>query len=348
MKITSFSTLVLLVFYFSIALPLTWAGNFMPQTLGMYDTTYELLNEVYCRSCHGADLATSHHALSYGCVSCHTQKAKQVDDCLDCHDGHDPGEHHTGGFAAGWECTVCHDPALIDEYQIGAPPPTGYPPSYITPRPYRCKVCHNSTPNPPGPGDPDPALVGIDGSSPATNTHHNTRGDVYNLNNCDNCHDHTVPHTDPYQIRYCERCHSPYKLHQIEAHAISTHCDGCHSDTVVIQVIDVWTSNWKGRPKKRFAPGDRIRFNVKFRIIGNPDVRHRVRLWGKAFSLPDWTWEIPLDKKRPNLYPGEYIRAWRETVPLDAVPDTAAKVRVRMRVVDVGVTPFSRAKFRIN
>lgn len=347
MKASGFLALVLLLSCLGMALPLTWARSFIPQTLGIYDTTYELRYGVDCRGCHGADLGVRHHALNYSCVSCHTQNPKQVDDCLDCHDGHDPEDHHTSGFAAGWQCTACHDQALIDDYQAVVSPFSGTPPSDITPRPYRCKVCHNSSPNPPGPGDPDPALVGIDGMSTATNTHHNTRGDVFNATTCDHCHDHTVPHADPIQIRYCERCHSSTKLHNIAPHAVSSHCQGCHTDTVVIQIVDLWTSNGKGRPKKGFAPGDKIRFNVKFRIIGNPDVQHKVRLWGEAFGLPDRAWELPLDKKRSNLYPGEYIKKWKETVPIDAVSGTQAKVRVRMKVVDVAATPYSKAKFRI-
>ncbi len=319
----------------------------MLQNLGMYDTTYELRYQVDCRSCHGADLGDRHHALAYNCMFCHTQKANKADNCLGCHEGHDPGDHHTGGFAASWQCTVCHDPALIDEYQSVIPPFPGYPPSDSTPRPYRCKVCHNNSPDPPGHDEPDPPIVGIDGLSTATNTHHNTRGDVFNSNTCNNCHDSTIPHSDPVQIRYCEQCHSQDKLHSISYHALSAHCAGCHMETVVIQILDLWTSNWKGRLKKRFAPGDRIRFNVKFRIIGNPDVLHKVRLWGNAFSLPDKDWEIPLDRKRQQLYPGEYIRKWKETVPIYSIPGTEAKFRFRVKVVDVGTTPFSKARFSI-
>lgn len=347
MKTTGFSILVLLLCCFCIAFPLTWVEAFIPQTLGTYDTIYELRYGVDCRSCHAASLADIHHALNYGCVSCHTQKPKKVDDCLDCHDGHDGGEHHTSDWAEAWLCTVCHDPELIDDYQSVVPPFPQYPTSYTTPRPYRCKVCHNSSPNPPGANDPDPALVGIDGMSTATNTHHNARGAVFNPDTCDNCHDDTIPHTDPIQIRHCEQCHSPDKLHTIGPHAVSAHCAGCHSDTVVMEILDVWTSNWRGRPKKRFAPGGKIRFNVKYRIIGNPDVQHRVKVWGEAFGLPDRDWELPLDKKGRKFYPGEYIRQWKETIPLDAVPGTEAKVRVKMTVVGVGTTPYSKAKFTI-
>jgi hypothetical protein len=54
-----------------------------------------------------------------------------------------------------------------------------------------------------------------------------------------------------------------------------------------------------------------------------------------------------LDKKGQKLYPGEYIRQWKETVPLDAVPGTEAKVQVKMTVVGVGTTPYSKANFTI-
>jgi hypothetical protein len=346
MKTRAFSALIFLLFILGLALPLTWAADYIPQGLGMYDTIYELLFEVDCRSCHSASLAQTHHNLNLVCLNCHTQQAKKVDDCLDCHDGHDPESHHSSDLAASFQCHSCHDSTLIDDYHYTDDIPT-YAPTSTTPRPYRCKKCHNSSPNPPGSGDPDPALVGIDGDSPTTNTHHNTRGEVFNSANCDRCHDHNSPHTDPYQIRYCERCHSPAKLHEIEFHSIGTHCQGCHSDTVVIQVLDVWTSNKKGGPKKKFIPGSKVRFNVKFRIISNPDVQHKVRLWGDAYSIPDRDWEIPLDQKRLQLRAGEYIRKWVEEVPLTAVPDTEAKVRVGMKVVDVGTTPYVKAKFFI-
>ena len=114
-----------------------------------------------------------------------------------------------------------------------------------------------------------------------------------------------------------------------------------------MEILNVWTSNWRGRPKKKFAPGDKIRFNVKFRIIGNPEVQHKVRLWGEAFGLPDRDWEMPLDKKRSKLYASEYIKKWKETVPLEAVPGTEAKVRVRMEVIGVGTTPYFKGKFQI-
>jgi hypothetical protein len=136
-------------------------------------------------------------------------------------------------------------------------------------------------------------------------------------------------------------------LHAIGPHSAEHHCQGCHSDTVLVQVLDVWTSNAKGRPKKRFSPGQKIRFNAKFRIICNPEVQHKVRLWGEAFGLPDKEWEIPLSKKRAKLYTGEYIKSWKEIVPLNAVPGTEAKVRVRMKVVNGGITPYTKGKFKI-
>jgi hypothetical protein len=345
MKTPSLSTPLILLGLVVLWPSPTWAGTYMPQAMGMYDTIYELRYGVDCRGCHGSDLATRHHNLGYTCVSCHTQKAKEVDDCLDCHDGHDPGGHHSSDLAASWQCMACHGSAFIEPYPFEDLP--AYPLSDTTPRPYRCKVCHNSSPNPPGPGDPDPTLVGIDGASTANNTHHNTRGAVYNATTCNHCHDSALPHTEPIQIRYCERCHSPDTLHSIGPHWAEEHCAACHADTVVIQILDVWTSNWKGRPQKGFTPGDKIRLNVKFRVIGNPDVQYKVRLWGEAFSVPDRDWELPLDEKRLKCYPSESIKKWKETVPIDAVPETDAKVWVRMKVVDVGMTPYFKAKFQI-
>lgn len=349
MKTKAFSILALPLFCCVFGLLFARAADcFMPQNLGMYDTIYEYLYGFDCRDCHnGINFADLHHALGLGCINCHTQRPKKVDGCVDCHDGHDSGEHHESSLAASWACNEeCHDPALIDVYDRSGPVPGGAP-SYVTPRPYRCKACHNTSPYPPGPDDPNPPLVGVNGMSITTNTHHGTRGDVYNTTACDNCHDHTLPLSLPSQIRYCERCHSVNTLHNPATHYKIQHCNGCHADTVAIRVFDVWTTNWKGRPKKVFAPGSKIRFNFKFRIIGNPDVQHKVRVWGRAFGLPDKDWAVPLKRKRSKLYPGEYIRSWRETVPLDAVSGTKGKVRVKMNVVDVAKTPYYRAKFRI-
>ncbi len=354
MKTKAFSILVLPLFCFVFGLPFARAADYyMPQTMGNYDTIYEFRYGYSCYGvdCHNIGISTIHHALGLGCINCHTQKPKQVDGCLGCHNGHasDGGPHHKSELAASWDCTEndlgCHDPLLIGVYDRSGPVDGGATTSQ-TPPPYRCKACHHSSPNPPGPGDPDPPIVGVDGMSITTNTHHGIRGAVYNTTACDNCHDHTLPLSSPIQMKYCMRCHSVGTIHAIPPHS-EHHCNACHADSVAIRVLDVWTSTWKGRPKKVFATGGKIRFNVKFRIIGNPDVQHKVRIWGSAFGLPDKDWEVPLIKKRSQSYPGEYIKSWKETVPLDAVPGTKGKVRVKINVVDVVKTAFYKAKFRI-
>jgi len=337
MKIGHFLFQMVLTLFLLSIFSLAWSGDYIPQTIGMYDTTYELQYSVDCRGCHGSDLAIQHHALGIGCVYCHTQQINRVDDCLACHDGHDPESHHAGQAAGSWSCIDCHDSTLVGQFNFSGPVSPGYAVSYVTPRPYRCKVCHNRSPNPPGLTDPDPPLVGIDGESASTNTHHNTRGEVYNLDTCDNCHDSSISHTDPIQMRYCERCHTLETLHQIAPHNVSAHCNGCHTDTVAFGIVNVWTSDWKGRPRNQFVPGDEIRLNVKFRIIGNPDVQQEFKLWGTAFGLPDNDWEIDLENKFPKLYPGEYIKKWKETVPLEAVPGTEAKVKMTLKHVDGSV-----------
>jgi hypothetical protein len=115
-----------------------------------------------------------------------------------------------------------------------------------------------------------------------------------------------------------------------------------------MQILDVWTSTPSGWPKRTFTPGAWIRFNVRLRIIGNPDVQQRAGLWGKAVGLPDWDWEIPLDMMVGMVYPGEYITGWINTVPLEAIPGTYPGVGARLGVFDVGMTPWFKERFIIS
>ena len=115
-----------------------------------------------------------------------------------------------------------------------------------------------------------------------------------------------------------------------------------------MQILDVWTSNPAGLPKKKFAPGVQVRINVRLRIIANPDAQYEAGLWGKALSLPAGRdWNFPLRTRRGHAYAGEYIIGWVETVPLEAMPNTWAGIAVKMGVVGVGISPVYKATFRI-
>ena len=121
--------------------------DYVPQDLGIYDTTYENMDEGICRSCHGNSLADRHHlsepALNHECIICHELGGPQgvavVHDCktAGCHSSADlaNGWHHATDAADSNDCTACHDPNIIAaltpvrDYDL-------YPPTIITPTPF--------------------------------------------------------------------------------------------------------------------------------------------------------------------------------------------------------------------
>jgi hypothetical protein len=228
--------------------------DYVPQEIGIYDTTYENLTESDCRGCHGNSLADRHHATSTvvrdrNCTACHEVDVNApggvlvVRDCTTngCHSQYDldtNGWHHNTDLSGSGNCIGCHDPSLIAQitpfrdFSL-------YPPSVVTPTPFSCENCHfeqaaSVTGNPDSPGHPSTYDHATDtgeftgfyeygkpiyGNS---DTHHmNFLGNV--SSECSQCHTQnpSTPSWDPYDpllIRYCEICHSAASLHSIGPH----------------------------------------------------------------------------------------------------------------------------------
>jgi hypothetical protein len=227
--------------------------DYVPQEIGMYDTSYQELDEFDCRGCHGNSMSDRHHMLDpvvrlKTCDPCHEVIDEPpfvivVRDCLTC-GCHSPGDaytgrwHHNTDLSASGQCVACHDPNLIAEISPLLDLET-YPPSIVTPTPYSCENCHwgqahSATGDPDNPGHPSTydhygasgGFVGFhEYSKPIYgnfDTHHmDFEGNV--ARQCYDCHalDPTQPEWDPANpklIRYCERCHSAESLHGIGPH----------------------------------------------------------------------------------------------------------------------------------
>lgn len=231
--------------------------DYVPQEIGIYDTTYENLTASDCRSCHGNSLADRHHATpkSKGgdCIACHETDPSSpsgiliTQDCTTsgCHspiDRETNGWHHNTDMSGSGNCVACHNPGLVTaitpirDFSM-------YPPSVVTPTPFSCENCHweqicSMTGNPDNPGHPStynhlneegkfngfheygkPIMSNF-------NTHH--MGFVGNVSDaCYRCHSQNPlsPSWDPFNpqlIRYCEICHSVGTLHRIEPHVKNT------------------------------------------------------------------------------------------------------------------------------
>ncbi len=234
--------------------------DYVPQEIGIYDTTYQALNEADCRDCHGGSLVVRHHNTEIAlrdhlCSPCHEVIPEPpefviIRDCLTsgCHSWDDAGPmdgqgtppngwHHTTDMSASENCIFCHNPNLIDEV-------TTYPLADAVPTPFSCGNCHweqahSVTGDPDNPGHPSTydhydvlgQFVGFhEYSNPISgpfDTHHmGEKG--YGAGQCDKCHgaDPRVrPPWDPYNpklIRYCQTCHGVGSLHRIGPHVQDT------------------------------------------------------------------------------------------------------------------------------
>jgi len=131
--------------------------DYAPQEIGIYDTRYDELDEMDCRSCHGDSLADRHHysdtVLIQGlCTPCHEVIPEPpgvvvIRDCTTsgCHSWDDVmganGWHHNTDWSGAEACTTCHDRNIVAEI---TPLRTVdlYPPSFVTPTPFSCENCH--------------------------------------------------------------------------------------------------------------------------------------------------------------------------------------------------------------
>ena len=232
--------------------------DYVPQEIGIYDTTYENLTESDCRGCHGNSLADRHHATTtvvrdHRCVTCHEVDPGSPSgvfvtrDCLTsgCHSKQDlqeNGWHHNTDVSGSGDCVTCHNPSLIApispirDFSL-------YPPSVVTPTPFSCENCHweqacSTTGNPDAPGHPSTynhvnengEIMGFHEYEKSilsnSDTHH--MGFLGNVSTeCYQCHSQNPGSSswDPFNpqlIRYCEICHSISTLHRIEPHVKNT------------------------------------------------------------------------------------------------------------------------------
>jgi hypothetical protein len=130
--------------------------DYVPQELAIYDTRYDHLEELDCRSCHGDSLADRHHYTEIVlrdrlCTPCHEiipdpPGVVVIRDCAasGCHSWDDVyanGWHHDTDLSASENCVACHDRNVVAELT----PFAGfaeYPPSVVTPTPFSCENCH--------------------------------------------------------------------------------------------------------------------------------------------------------------------------------------------------------------
>jgi hypothetical protein len=116
------------------------------QSLGMVDTTAQLLTEADCRTCHTSGLPDRHHVLYntsipsgsdvpypdgsglYNCISCHSDTFILERNCGTCHTA---SPHHTTQLAVDRDCKACHGD-LVDNFDDGHYIPS-YSASLVTP-----------------------------------------------------------------------------------------------------------------------------------------------------------------------------------------------------------------------
>lgn len=230
--------------------------DYVPQEVGIYDTTYWELNELDCRNCHGNSLVDRHHAtdvvvLEGICTPCHDVLDEPpfvtvVRDCLTsgCHSWDDletNGWHHNTDLSGSGACVACHDGNVIAEITPVRDFAT-YPPSITTPKPFSCENCHWGQDRIPGAGPDFPGHPSSFDHSDGTyqpgyfeytrpiygnmDTHHMAFQGNAPLQ-CYNCHgqDPNSPDWDPANgelIRYCETCHNYETLHNIDGHVSQT------------------------------------------------------------------------------------------------------------------------------
>jgi hypothetical protein len=205
--------------------------NYVPQTQGVYDTTYGNFSQTDCRSCHGLLTGDLHRLSGPGltgpCSLCHPDGTPDPGtqlDCtsLECH-GIDPEHpdntkrHHNGDLAFSGQCTACHQADLLGAL---AAEPAIYYPSGAAPTPFRCQNCHWES------AAPEPDVF-----KPDKLHHMDFYGKV--SPNCWDCHavapgNPSWDPNDPVLIRFCANCHTRDSLHAVAAHQAPEHCYPCH------------------------------------------------------------------------------------------------------------------------
>ncbi len=132
--------------------------DYVPQELAIYDTRYDHLGELDCRSCHGDSMADRHHYTEIVlrdrlCTPCHEiipdpPGVVVIRDCTSsgCHSWDDAdiyanGWHHDTDLSGSENCVACHDRTVVNELTPFSSF-VQYPPSVVTPTPFSCENCH--------------------------------------------------------------------------------------------------------------------------------------------------------------------------------------------------------------
>jgi len=119
-------------------------------------------------------------------------------------------------------------------------------------------------------------------------------------------------------------------------------CYGCHptgrisyyrmpTGVPTLTVNSVSTKDTSGNKKSSFAPGEDIKYQVKFTITGPAD--YFVEAEGWAFNKTGKDWATKFSKKKP-LSPGIQKWHWERTIPAEAKPGSKATLRITIRMYD--------------
>ncbi|UCD86850.1 MAG: hypothetical protein JSV01_03495, partial [Desulfobacterales bacterium] len=130
--------------------------DYVSQEVGIFDSSYDRLEELDCRKCHGDSLAERHHhtpiVLEQGfCHPCHESIPEPpgvvvITDCKTsgCHSGDDlqaNGWHHDTDLSGAENCVACHDRNLVSEI-LPFSSLAEHPPSVEPPGLFSCQNCH--------------------------------------------------------------------------------------------------------------------------------------------------------------------------------------------------------------
>ena len=119
-------------------------------------------------------------------------------------------------------------------------------------------------------------------------------------------------------------------------------CVGCHPTESLtyyrfpaveegVEVKKVWTTDLSDNEKTDFAPGEDIRYRVKFTITGPGS--YYVKAIGKAFNISGEDWETEFRRKK-TLSEGIYHWKWDKTIPSYATTGSTAKVKIKVKMFD--------------
>ncbi len=118
-----------------------------------------------------------------------------------------------------------------------------------------------------------------------------------------------------------------------------------------IDITDLWTSDLDGNRKRRFSPGEPVRYNVMFDVTGDNETTYKVQGSGKAKSARGDTWKTKIPGQAlKRVSPGEYSMSWDSTVPNAAISKTGARLVIRTKLRSVGRkvdTDRALTKFRV-